>query len=85
MNHPSSRLPPLPSPPLPLQLGSGPFFGGSNLNLSDLIVYSVTSSVISGSWDFVHPSVMDAWPSLVAHTEAVAAHPLVVAHGLLEA
>ena len=39
--------------------------------------------VLSGSWDFVDPSVLDPWPTLVAHAAAVKACPLVVEHGQL--
>ena len=41
------------------------------------------AGVLSGSWDFVDPSVLDPWPTLVAHAAAVKACPLVVEHGQL--
>jgi hypothetical protein len=61
---------PLPNVPLFLRLV-----------LSDLAVFAVINGIASGTWDFIDPSVLDAWPTIKDHAAAVRSHPLVVEHG----
>ena len=68
------------------KLGAGPFFGGAAINLADLAVFSITHAVATGGWDYVDgDAVLADYPALKAHHVALRAHPLVVAHGHLDA
>lgn len=66
--------------------GGGPFYLGAALSIADLAVFSLVNGISSGSWDHIPGDYVAArWPRLSAHAAAVAAHPLVVAHGALSA
>ena len=71
---------------LSAKLGAGPFFGGAAINLADLAVFAITHAVATGGWDYVDgDAVLADYPALKAHHAALRAHPLVVAHGHLDA
>ena len=63
----------------------GPFLGGANLSLPDLLLYSSIDGIASGNWDFISPAVLDAYPWVAAHRNAVRTHPAVVQFGQLPA
>ena len=62
---------------------AGPFYLGAQLSIADLTVFAVVDGIRSGSWDGIPAEYTSRWPRLEALASAVAAHPLVVAHGAL--
>lgn len=64
------------------RLGAGPFFTGTDLSLADLFVFVLTDMMSSNFFDHIDGATsLDGFAALQAHRAAVAAHPLVVAHG----
>lgn len=59
----------------------GPFLLGGKISVGDLIIHGLVGMVLSGNFDFVEPSYMDQFPTLVALSEAVAKDPVVIAAG----
>ena len=58
--------------------GGGPFYLGTQLTLADLAVAPITKMILDSFFDYVAPSFLDPWPTLLAHAKAVSEHPLVV-------
>jgi len=58
----------------------GPFLAGEQLNVADLKVFVILKAYLNGGFDHIPASVFDAWPELLAHQAAVAAHPGVQAY-----
>jgi prostaglandin-H2 D-isomerase / glutathione transferase len=56
----------------------GPFLEGDSLNVADIKLAVILRSFLSGAYDHIPASTMDAWPKLLALGEAVNAHPGVV-------
>jgi glutathione S-transferase len=61
---------------------SGLFF--ERITLADLVLFSTLYSIKKGQWDFIEPSVLDAWPAIGRFYDAVLAHELVQRHGLCQ-
>lgn len=56
------------------QLGAGTWFGDA-LGVADIKVFTIVRWFLSGVIDHVPTTCLDAFPRLVAHHDAVAAHP----------
>jgi prostaglandin-H2 D-isomerase / glutathione transferase len=58
---------------------NGPFIGGANLQVADLKLFVTVTPFLKGAIDHIPSDVFKAFPKLLAHYEAVKAHPKVVA------
>lgn len=56
---------------------AGPFLEGDALNVADIKLYVILRSYISGTYDHIAPSCLDAFPKLLALHAAVEAHSAV--------
>jgi len=63
----------------------GPFIGGTAISPPDLVLFSSLNGIATGDWDFISPSVLDAYPWAGTFLAAVRADPAVVKHGGLPA
>ena len=54
---------------------AGPFLEGDALNIADIKLYVILRSYLSGTYDHIAPSSLDAFPKLLALHAAVQAHP----------
>ena len=72
---------PSPTAARALRLGAGPFYGGSEPNLADLVVYCIVDAIATGNWDHVEASVLSGWPTLKGLHATVLASDLVKTHG----
>jgi glutathione S-transferase len=59
--------------------GGGPFVGGQQLTIADLVLALQLLQVQKGGLDGVAPSYLDAWPRLQAQVAAYLAHPAIAA------
>jgi glutathione S-transferase len=57
------------------QLRAAPFIGGAKLQVADIKLFIMSRWLTSGILDHVPTTVLDHCPKLLAHREAVAAHP----------
>jgi len=63
----------------------GPFLNGADISPPDLVLFSALDGIATGNWDFISPSVLDAYPWAARFTAAVREHPAVVKFGGLPA
>lgn len=54
----------------------GPFILGDAITVADLYVQNTINMVATGNADFISPSLLDAYPKLLAFRDAVRAHPI---------
>ncbi len=59
------------------QIGDGPFFGGDTISVADLKVFVMVAFYRRGGMDHIEGTVFDAFGKLIAHHDAVKAHPAV--------
>lgn len=64
-----------------VEKSGGPFLGGAELGLQDLLLFGGLNGIATGDWDYIAPSVLDAYPFAAKLIAAVRAHPAVVKHG----
>jgi glutathione S-transferase len=58
-----------------LASSGGPFLGGAQLSIADLVVGQQLKQIHSGGLDGVAPAALEAWPRLSALLSAYLAHP----------
>ena len=51
------------------EAGAKSFLVEGKLSLADLYVYASLKSILKGSYDYVPPSYLDAWPALLAYVD----------------
>ncbi len=56
---------------------AGPFLEGDSLQVADIKLYVILRSYLSGTYDHIPPSTLDAYPKLLALHAAVDAHPVI--------
>lgn len=59
---------------------AGPFLEGDSLSVADIKIYVIVRSYLSGIYDHIPPTCLDAYPKLLALHAAVQAHPAVSAY-----